>query len=71
MQELKSRRPSLLQVFGSVLAAAFGVQSEKNRVRDFEQGSASAFIIVGVIATILFVLTIFGVVKLVISSSGA
>ena len=71
MQDLKSKKPSLLQVVGSVLSAAFGVQSERNRLRDFQEGSAGTFIVVGVIATILFVLTIYGVVKLVISSAGA
>lgn len=70
MLDHQSKKPSLLQVVGGVLSAAFGVQSEKNRLRDFQEGSAGTFIIVGVIATILFILTIYGVVKLVISSAG-
>ena len=64
-----SGRPKILQVVGSVLAAAFGVQSEKNRERDFAGGSAATFIVVGVIATVLFVLALYGLVKLVISSA--
>ncbi len=64
-----SRRPNLLQVVGSVLSAAFGVQSQKNRERDFAGGSPTAYIVVGVIGTILFVLTLYGVVKLVIGSA--
>lgn len=58
--------PSLSQVVGSVLAAAFGVQSEKNRQRDFQHGNLATFIGVGVVATILFVLLIYVTVKLVI-----
>jgi hypothetical protein len=55
-----------MQVVGSVLAAAFGVQSSANRERDFASGSAKEFVIVGIIFTIVFVLTILAVVKLVI-----
>ena len=56
---------SLLQVFGSVLASFFGVQKSVNRERDFSRGRARDFIIVGVILTILFVLTVWGLVRLV------
>ena len=65
-QDESNKAPSLLQVIGSVLAAGFGVQSKQNRERDFKQGNAASFIAVGVIATILFILTIYAVVKLVI-----
>lgn len=64
-------RPTLWQVIGSVLAAAFGVQSNKNRERDFLAGSAKAYVIVGVIGTIIFILMIYGIVKLVLKSAGA
>lgn len=70
-RQTSSGRPSLMQVVGSVLAAAFGVQSEKNRQRDFAGGSAASYIIVGVIATILFVLTLYGLVKLIIGAASA
>ena len=36
------------QVLGSTLAAAFGVQSSKNRQRDFTHGKASHFILMGI-----------------------
>ena len=65
-QDDSNKAPSLLQVIGSVLAAGFGVQSKQNRERDFKHGNAASFIAVGVIATILFILTIYAVVKLVI-----
>jgi len=71
MSDRKPSPPTLGQVIASVLAAGFGVQSEKNRQRDFETGSGTQYVIVGIIATILFVLTIYGVVRLVLSSVGA
>jgi hypothetical protein len=64
-------RPNLFQVIGSVLAAGFGVQSEKNRERDFAGGSAGTFVVVGIIATILFVVTLYLLVKLVIGTASA
>ncbi|MGR8947570.1 MAG: DUF2970 domain-containing protein [Gammaproteobacteria bacterium] len=63
-------RLSLKQVIASVLAAGFGVQSNKNRERDFKSGSGTQFVVVGIIATLVFVVTIFLVVKFVISSAG-
>lgn len=59
---------SLLQVMGSVLSAAFGVQSSKNKERDFARGKPIQFIIVGVIFTAVFVLVVVGVVNLVLSN---
>lgn len=54
------------QIVGSTMAAAFGVQSSKNRERDFTQGKASHFIVAGIIFTVLFALTVFTVVQLVL-----
>ena len=53
---------------GSVLSAAFGVQTSKNRARDFEAGSALPYIIGGLVFTILFILAIVAVVRIVVSS---
>lgn len=58
-------KPNLLHVVKSVLAAAIGVQSEKNREVDFKHGSLPAYIIVGLIGTVLFILAIVTVVSLV------
>lgn len=63
----KGRRPNFIQVIGSVLAAFFGVQSNKNRERDFKHGKASHFIIAGLLMTAVFVLLVWGVVRLVLS----
>jgi hypothetical protein len=63
-QERKSL--TLRQMLQSVLAGALGVQSGKNRERDFSHGKPSHFILLGVGFTVLFVLVILGVVKLVL-----
>ena len=66
----ENRHPSLLQVIGSVLAAGFGVQSSKNRKRDFQHGKPIVYIIAGIIFTVLFILTIYLIVSTVIERSG-
>lgn len=48
----------------SILAAAFGVQSGKNRARDFTHGKASHFIAMGTVFTLLFILLLIGLVQL-------
>lgn len=65
-QNNQQQAPSLLQVIASVLAAAFGVQSSKNRERDFQHGNAASFVVVGIIATVLLILLIYGAVTLVL-----
>ena len=58
------------QMLHSVLAAAFGVQSSKNRARDFSKGKPSQFILLGLLFTTVFVLARFGLVKLVLHLAG-
>jgi hypothetical protein len=53
------------ETFKSVGAAFFGVQSDKNRERDFTQGKFSYFIIAGLIAVILFITVLVTIVSLV------
>ena len=60
------RRQSLLSVFASVFASMFGVQSSKKHKEVFGHGKASTYIAVGLIATVLFVLAVWGVVQLVV-----
>ena len=57
---------SLVDVALSACAAAFGVQSSKNRKRDFSKGNPLIFLVSGVVFTIAFVLMIVGIVQLVI-----
>lgn len=63
-------KPSLLQVIGSVLAAFFGVQNSKNRERDFKHGNHRHFIITGIVLTIVFMLSIYALVHMVLSNAG-
>lgn len=58
---------SIIQVIKSVLAAFIGVQSDKNRQTDFEQGSMKNFIIAGLIFTALFVGAVVFVVSRVLA----
>lgn len=71
-QEGENQRGSLnpLQVVASILAAGLGVQSSKNRERDFKQGRASVFIAAGIVFTVLFIGVVFTVVQLVLKSAG-
>ncbi len=48
------------------LAAAVGVQSNKNREVDFSQASIVPYVITGVIFTVLFVLTLVFIVSLIV-----
>ena len=57
-----------LQVVASVFAAGLGVQSSKNRERDFRQGRAGVFIAAGLIFTALFIGAVYTVVTLVLST---
>lgn len=61
-------KPNLSHIVKSVLAAMVGVQSDKNRQVDFQHGSLGAYVIVGIVATVLFVLAIVTVVKSVIGN---
>ena len=56
----------LLTTIKSVAAAFFGVQSDKNRKRDFTEGKFSHFIIAGVLGVILFIAALIAIVSMVI-----
>ena len=72
MQQEQDKDASLkpLHVVGSVFAAGLGVQSSKNRERDFKQGRFGVFIAAGIIFTLLFIGTVVTVVQLVLKGSG-
>lgn len=59
-------KPTITQVFKSVLAAFIGVQSEDNRKKDFEHGSLSTYVVAGLIFTVLFVVAIIFVVSTIV-----
>jgi hypothetical protein len=70
MSEEENKPLTLWEMLQSVLSAALGVQSGKNRSRDFSRGKPSHFIILGVLFTAVFVLVIFSIVKLVLHLAG-
>jgi hypothetical protein len=67
-QSKNRTKPSLISVVKSILAAGIGVQSDKNRIRDFEQGNPLIFIIGGIVFTLLFIATVATVVGFVLSN---
>ena len=67
IEEKQAKKPTFLQVVGSVVSAMFGVQSEKARERDFQQGNPMAFILVGIGFVMLFVFTLWVIVKIILS----
>jgi hypothetical protein len=58
------------QIVASTLAAAFGVQSSRNRERDFSRGKPHHFILAGVVFTVLFVLLMIFIVSIVLRAVG-
>lgn len=69
-QETENRSPSLFKVFTSVVASMFGVQSSKKHEQDFTHGKPWAYITVGLIMTVVFVLSVWFAVKMVLKSAG-
>ena len=65
-----NKPPTFWQVLHSVMAAAFGVQSAKNRTRDFTHGKPAQFLLLGLLFTGVFALTLFAIVKLVLYFAG-
>ena len=66
----KPQPPGFLSIVKSVLASAFGVQSSKNRERDFTHGKPLHYILVGLGFTVVFILTLWGIVTLVLRLAG-
>ncbi len=63
----EQQNQSVWRVMRSIMASFVGVQSKENLEEDFKKGKASTYILVGIIATLAFVLTVFGIVKLVMA----
>jgi hypothetical protein len=56
--------PTLMQTFASVAASFFGVQSSRNRERDFTRGNPWHFILLGFAMTGIVALIFYGAVQL-------
>ena len=62
-------RLTIGQIVSSTIAAALGVQSSRNRERDFKAGKPMHFIIAGIVFTVLFVVGMILLVRLVLSTA--
>ena len=61
---------SWLSMIQSVFAAIFGIQSDKNRQKDFKKGDASQFMMLGIIAVVGIMITMAVLVSSVLDSAG-
>lgn len=66
----QEKKPGFGSIVLSTLAAAFGVQSSKNRERDFVKGNFKAYVVSGIIFVILFITSIVTLVKFLIAHAG-
>lgn len=66
----QDEKMGLWDIVRSVFAAGLGVQSSKNRERDFNQGNAKTFFFAGLIFTVIFIGGVYGVVQMVLASAG-
>lgn len=66
----KPNKPNFRAIVMSTLAAAIGIQSNKNRERDFVHGNIKVYIAAGLIFTTLFIGSIVLLVKMVIKNAG-
>ena len=62
----KSDKQSIKQVISAVFGAFLGVRSSKDHKDDNAKISASSYIIVGIIGTVLFIGTLLSIVQLII-----
>ena len=68
-EEKGKKKSSFISVVGSILAAAVGVQSNKNREKDFENQTIMPYIIGGVVFTVIFIATLVGVANIFLANS--
>ena len=67
--EPNKKHPGLGSIILSTLAAAFGVQSSKNRERDFVKGNLKSYVISGLIFVVIFISSIVMLVKFLIQQA--
>lgn len=63
-------KQGLWDTFKGVWAAFLGVQSSKRHEEDFAKGSATNYIIIGLVFVVIFILVVVGVVNIVLSNVG-
>lgn len=69
MNEETNKGTGFFNVLKSALAAAVGVQSSKNRERDFKHGKPAHFIVAGILLTLAFMLLVGLFVKIMINTN--
>ena len=69
-EQAPGKKPGIGSVILSTLSAFIGIQSSKNRERDFAKGNFKAYVISGLIFTVLFISSIVMLVKFVIRNAG-
>jgi hypothetical protein len=67
----QEHKPGLGSVIMSTLSAFIGIQSSKNRERDFAKGNFKAYVISGLIFTVVFITSIVMLVKFLIANAGS
>ena len=55
-----------LNAIKSVMAAFIGVQKKENLIEDFNKKSATPFIVAGVLMAVIFVVSVYTVVQLIL-----
>ena len=63
---MSKNKLSLVKVIFSILASFIGVQSSKNRERDFRANSPAYFIVTGIIMTIIFIISLYFLVEVIL-----
>jgi hypothetical protein len=66
-KQSSKKKPGLKAIIQSTLAAAFGVQSSKNREQDFQHGNIWVYIFSGVLFTLIFIFAVIFIVRLALS----
>lgn len=59
-------KPTFIQMVISTIWAFLGISKNARRERDFQHGDPKVFIFVGILLTVVFILTVYTVVKLVL-----
>lgn len=67
----QEKKPGFGSIILSTLSAFIGIQSSKNRERDFAKGNFKAYVISGLIFTVLFITAIVTLVKYLIAHAGS
>ena len=65
----QDKKPTLIKTISSILAALFGVQSAKNRERDFTKGDAGNYIGVYVVLVLALVIGMVVTVNMVLDAA--